>query len=135
MPAQKIEVTDSKDVLRIVAIILLLAGCIARQPTTLKDPFEPVNQSVFGLNDTLDRHLIQPAVDIYKGGVSEDLQNTISNFVQNWSDPAAALNYILRGDRTRAEATVARFIINTTSGILGLFDTAEGIGCLTRPLS
>src|SRR5690606_16052721 len=52
----------------------------------------------------------------------------VTNFFNNLGQPVSALNALLQGRPKHAGQALARFLVNTTLGIDGLFDPASDAG-------
>lgn len=94
----------------------------------VNDPIEPINRVIFEVNRGLDALILKPAATFYGAMMPPAIQTAVGNFLGNLSSPMVLLNDMLQGDLDRAGTTVARFIINTTVGIVGLFDPATDMG-------
>ena len=94
----------------------------------LSDPFEGLNRIIFMFNDTIDTVILRPTAMVYNGLLPNGVRNCVRNFVRNLTTPVILLNDLLQGSGTRANVTASRFVINTTIGLGGLFDQAEGLG-------
>lgn len=92
------------------------------------DPLEPSNRMVFGANEAVYRHLFDPLADVYGFLVPRPVRRSVLRFFDNLGEPAVFLNEILQLNPVRAGRTTARFAINTTVGVVGLFDPARRIG-------
>lgn len=92
------------------------------------DPFERVNRASFAFNDGLDRMLARPAARLYRAVVPEPGRNAVTNVMSNFEGPTTALNGALQGKFKEAGESVARFVVNATIGIGGLFDPATNFG-------
>lgn len=118
----------------------LLAGLVAACATPPKDataraafdeandPLEPMNRAIFDVNKTLDRNILKPVAIGYRDVVPADIRNSLRNFFNNVSSPVIFINDILQGQPGRAAETLMRFAINSTAGMLGLFDVAGEYG-------
>ena len=106
--------------------LLLLGGCASTGNP--RDPLEPLNRAVYKFNDGADHLFIKPAAEFYRFFVPEFMRTGVSNFFSNIGDVIVALNSLLQGKFTQAGSDVARLIVNTTVGLLGLFDVATEIG-------
>jgi phospholipid-binding lipoprotein MlaA len=106
--------------------LLLLGGCASTGNS--RDPLEPINRAVYTFNDGVDHLLIKPAAEFYRFAVPEFMRTGVSNFFSNINDVVVALNSLLQGKLTQTGSDVARLIVNTTVGVLGLFDVATEIG-------
>ena len=109
--------------------LLLQASCgPAPAPTGINDPNEAANRAVHAANKALDRALVDPASTVYGKSVPGPLRQGVQNFADNLDAPGDVVNGILQGRPGPALANTARFVINTTVGIGGLFDPAKAMG-------
>lgn len=92
------------------------------------DPLEGVNRYFFSLDLTLDDALLKPTAYAYRYIVPKPGRLGIRNVLHNLDSPVIFANDILQGEWSRAGTTTARFGINSTLGLLGLFDVAKSIG-------
>jgi len=93
----------------------------------IADPFESVNRVMFNFNDKLYRLILSPVVKTYRL-IPEGARVSISNFYTNLTTPVSAINALLQLDLPNAGSEVSRFALNSTIGILGLFDPATRWG-------
>ena len=115
--------------LRLVSLafaVSLFAGCATG--TNPQDPFEPFNRGVYSFNEGLDKALLKPAAEVYRGVLPQFIRSSVSNFFSNINDIVVAVNNLLQGKFTTAYADLGRVAINSTLGILGLFDVASEAG-------
>ena len=116
----------------LLLLLLLLGGCAtggqSLSDTRGLDPLERSNRAVFAFNQRVDRVLFKPAAEIYKEQFPLALRVGVSNFFRNLAEPTTALNSILQGKGRQAINDGARFAINTTLGVFGLFDIAGSLG-------
>lgn len=106
---------------------LLLSGCVATG-TSAHDPYESWNRAVFKFNTELDSHVFKPAAITYRRITPSLARKGVSNVYDNFGELGNLVNSALQGKGTRAFKTGARFVINTTLGIFGLFDVAQEFG-------
>jgi phospholipid-binding lipoprotein MlaA len=92
------------------------------------DPIEPVNRGVFWFNDKLDSYVLEPASRGYDYVTPEFVQRRVSNFFSNLKGPANVINSLLQLKPSIASEQFGRFFINTTVGLVGLFDVATEWG-------
>ena len=97
------------------------------EPSEIKDCSEKFNRSVFALNQGLDKVLFKPISGVYKS-LPSPIKIGVSNSLDNLSNLVTIPNNILQGDFKTAGVNTGRFLINTTIGILGLFDAAGHMG-------
>ncbi len=116
-----------------IVLVLLLACAPARSiAETVGDPLEPLNRGVFQFNQIVDGLVLKPATQIYTVAVPEPARRSVSNFLENLRSPVVFVNHLLQGEREYAGVTLGRFMINSTMGILGLFDFASVVGMAPR---
>ncbi|MCG5547376.1 VacJ family lipoprotein [Halorhodospira halochloris] len=92
------------------------------------DPLERYNRWVHSFNMTADEYLIRPVAVTYKEQVPDGIRNPIGNFFRNLLEPFYALNHYLQGDGEQGARSINRFFVNSTVGVLGLFDVAGSAG-------
>jgi phospholipid-binding lipoprotein MlaA len=114
----------------------LLAGCSASTDDPeaqelaedVNDPFEPVNRYFFEINYALDELVLKPFAGWYKLMLPEFARDRVADALQNLNEPATVANDLMQGEWERAGEAAARFAINTTVGLVGLFDVASEWG-------
>ncbi|WP_352109338.1 VacJ family lipoprotein [Glaciecola sp. XM2] len=95
----------------------------------VSDPFEPINRVMWDFNrNVLDRFLVKPATQVYVAVMPQPVRTGLLNASENIAEPANAINNLLQGKPTESFASTSRFLINTTVGVLGIFDVAESMG-------
>lgn len=92
------------------------------------DPWEPVNRVVFRFNDTLDTYALKPVAKGYDRVVPQFLDDGITNVFNNLGEPKNLINNVLQGKVHDAGIDLARFLMNTTVGVVGIFDVATRMG-------
>ncbi len=92
------------------------------------DPFETTNRRVFKMNRGMDKVLIDPISRAYAFAVPSSARRAIRRAFVNLNSPAVFVNDLLQFEPKRAGVTGARFVINSTFGVAGLFDAAERVG-------
>jgi phospholipid-binding lipoprotein MlaA len=92
------------------------------------DPLEVPNRMFFAFNEALDFMVIRPVAVTYRYVLPIGVRNTVRSFLRNLRTPVILANDLLQGDLERAEITFTRFFINSTIGMLGLFDIAADSG-------
>ncbi len=117
--------------LLLLLFALALGACASVRPETQQDPLEPLNRAVFGFNRVVDGVLVRPAGELY-GLLPSRLRAGVGNVLDNLREPVVFVNELLQGQRERAGIAFARFFVNTTLGIGGLFDVASSLGLERR---
>lgn len=92
------------------------------------DPWEPMNRAVFRFNDTLDTYALRPVAKGYDRVMPQFLNDGVSNVFNNLGEPKNLLNNLLQGKVHDASVDLARFLMNTTVGVVGVFDVATRMG-------
>ncbi len=92
------------------------------------DPYEDFNRQMFAFNEGLDKAVIEPVAYGYRAVTNEPIREGVGNFTGNLNEPLTAVNHVLQGKLPDAGATVGRFLINSTLGIVGIFDPASAMG-------
>jgi phospholipid-binding lipoprotein MlaA len=93
----------------------------------IADPLEGLNRASFALNDKLYRGFLKPVargLRVLPVGV----RTSASNFFSNLGAPISAISALLQADPKNAVTEISRFAVNSTVGILGLFDPATRMG-------
>jgi phospholipid-binding lipoprotein MlaA len=93
----------------------------------VKDCFEVLNRGSFALNQGLDKIIFKPVAKAYRG-LPSSVRTGTSNALINLSSLITIPNNVLQGDLKKAGVNTGRFAINTTVGILGIFNVAKKIG-------
>ena len=107
--------------------LLVLSGCATVQTPDERDPWESMNRSVFTFNDKLDRVVLKPVATVYRDVVPSFAQKGVRNFFGNLSDVWSAVNNALTGRKQETGDSISRVFVNTTVGVLGLFDVATDL--------
>lgn len=89
------------------------------------DPLEGFNRGSFGFSMGLDRVLLRPIAHGYMAVTPGPVRHRVSSVIYNLGEPSTTLNDILQGHPKRAGRSSARFLINSTIGVLGLWDVAS----------
>jgi phospholipid-binding lipoprotein MlaA len=116
----------------------MLAGCATPPPADdpdavadfkeTNDPLEPMNRVFYDVNDALDTVLLRPLAVAYHHVVPDPVRNGVHNALDNLSSPVALADDMLSGKSRRAGDTMMRFLINSTVGVGGIFEVADGWG-------
>jgi phospholipid-binding lipoprotein MlaA len=118
---------------RVVAFLLCaaLAGCATTSGTRDRennDPLEPMNRAVFDVNDAIDTAIGKPIAEGYRNVLPQFVRDRIRAFIDNLQEPRIFVNNLLQLRINDAGFTFARFYVNSTLGIAGLFDIASEHG-------
>lgn len=112
--------------------ILLLTGCATtaappgeRHP---QDPWEPYNRAIFEFNRDVDRIVLRPVARGYAKVTPAPVQEGVGNFFTNLGYPVDIVNLLLQGKPADSAKATGRFVLNSTVGLLGIFDVASRAG-------
>jgi phospholipid-binding lipoprotein MlaA len=105
-----------------------LPGCAALGGSNPADPWEGLNRKTFALNDAVDRAVLKPTATLYVRAVPSFARAGIRNFFANLADVGTGLNNMLQGKLRDGAGDFGRFALNTTAGIIGLWDVATPAG-------
>jgi phospholipid-binding lipoprotein MlaA len=108
----------------------LVSGCASGDTGAAEvwDPIETPNRFIFSINRAVDIIAIRPIAVLYRDWVPEPAQKSVRNLLDNLGEPVTAINEVFQGDPSRAGVTMARFLVNSTIGLAGLFDVASMMG-------
>jgi phospholipid-binding lipoprotein MlaA len=113
---------------------ILLGGCLvacllsacASNPSQIptNDRFEQINRVTYRFNETADEWVLRPVAVTYDRVTPSPIQRGIGNFFSNLGEPIRFVNNLLQAKPRQAVTDLGRFVLNSTFGILGLFDLA-----------
>ncbi|MDR3387342.1 MAG: VacJ family lipoprotein [Rudaea sp.] len=106
------------------ALLVFLTGCATPMPRK-DDPHEAFNRKMYAFNEFADRVAIRPVAVGYRKITNPTSRRLISNFFANIESPITIGNDLLQANLKEALKATSRLAINTTIGILGLFDPAS----------
>lgn len=87
-----------------------------------------MNRAVFTFNENADEYVIKPVAEAYQFVLPDFVRTGVTNFFSNIGDVFVAVNNLLQGKPGNAANDIGRFLVNSTIGILGLFDVATEAG-------
>jgi phospholipid-binding lipoprotein MlaA len=106
-----------------------LAAAAQRDPVDaldeVYDPWEPFNERMFNFNYNVDRYVLKPIARAYNVVVPEPIQVMVANAFGNINVVPRVVNNLLQAKWEGAGRELARFLINSTAGVGGLFDPAK----------
>ena len=124
--------------LLLAAGLVTLAGCATKPPASdpeaqaefrqNNDPYEPANRFSYRVSNTLDTYALKPAAQAYVYVLPNPVRGGIHNVLANLSSPVLFANDVIQTKPRRAGDTFMRFLINSSVGVLGIFDVASGWG-------
>jgi phospholipid-binding lipoprotein MlaA len=93
-----------------------------------RDPLEPLNRAFFGFNERLYGWVVDPFATAYQFVMPGPGRRAVRRFFLNLSEPVTIVNDLLQLRPVEATSSSARFVINSTAGVAGLFDPAAAWG-------
>lgn len=118
-------------ILWLASTLLLLPACASRHATEqsgANDPFERMNRVFYQVNDFGDTYVLRPVAKGYERGLPSQIRGGIRNVFSNLTYPVTIVNAFLQGKFAQSGHDGARFLVNTTIGLAGIFDPATRIG-------
>ena len=100
--------------------------------TSVYDPLEPFNRSMYNFNAGFDHYVFLPVVAGYEFITPDIAQTGVTNFFNNLAEVKYLINNALQGKVSSSGVTASRFVINSTVGVLGLWDPATKMGLFVR---
>lgn len=92
------------------------------------DPLESVNRPILSFNRVFDRFVLNPITRVYGWVIPSPLKQSIRRVFDNAHSPPVIANDLFQGEWSDAGVATARFVVNTTLGVAGLFDAARHMG-------
>ena len=111
----------------VLSLVVYSPQLQAEEKYTTNECFEKFSRGTLKFNQGLDRAIFKPIAKGYRA-LPVPIRSGTSNFVGNLRSLLTFTNNILQGDFRGAGNTAGRFTINTTVGILGIFDPASKMG-------
>ncbi len=89
---------------------------------------ESYNRAMFSFNNGFNHYVLMPVSRGYRAITNQFVRNRINGVIKNLKEPISFTNYLLQGDFKNSGVVLSRFVINSTLGLLGMFDVAKGWG-------
>ena len=120
-----------KFVKKLSLFTLLTLGAIfisTKGYTSDNDPLEPMNRAIFGFNEVIDDNILEPVAKGYRYVTPDPVERSVSNFFNNLGEINTIINSALQMKIDKTITSSSRLAINSTVGVLGLFDVATSLG-------
>jgi phospholipid-binding lipoprotein MlaA len=105
-----------------------LSGCSTTPATQAdNDPMEGWNRDVHDFNKDFDDTILKPLAKGYQSVVPNPVDESITNVFSNINDIGVTINDFLQLKFVQGGMDASRFLINTTAGLVGVFDVAKMI--------
>lgn len=101
---------------------------VASDSFSEQDPWEPVNRVMFNLNGSLDTFVFRPVARAYLWAMPTYGQARVTGMFMNLGEVRNMANNALQGKLGSAGVDFSRFLINSTVGLLGMYDVASHWG-------
>ena len=92
------------------------------------DPLEPMNRVIFNFNEVVDDNILEPVAKGYRYVTPDPIEDSVTNFFNNLGEINTIVNSALQLKLDKTVTSSSRFVINSTVGVLGLFDVASSLG-------
>lgn len=113
-------------------LLLGLGGCAGTAANGSADnevsALESYNRAMFAFNNKVDKYVLRPVAKGYRAVTNDYFRRRVSNFFNNIDEPISAANHLLQGNFSDTGNSLGRFVINTTIGLVGLYDVAGEMG-------
>jgi len=109
-----------------------LQGCATVKSADARDPWEPMNRSVYHFNDAVDTIALKPAAELYVRVLPELVRTGVSNFLGNLGDVWSMANSAMQLKASHTAETFMRINVNTFMGLGGVLDVATELGIEKR---
>ena len=94
-----------------------------------KDPLEPMNRRLYAVDRVVGDTVVRPARMLgHRRTHSSAFMTAARNVLDNLDEPDVAANDLLQRKFGRALTSAARFVINSTLGLVGISDAAGKMG-------
>ena len=113
--------------LKTLFVILILLTFSSVKASATEECFEGVSRTFFKFNMAFDDVVLQPVAKGYNK-LPDMIKDGTSNFTSNIATLLSIPNSLLQGNIKQVGHATGSFIVNSTFGILGVFNPAEKIG-------
>lgn len=136
-PIRRGRVVITRGLALLLAICVLATPCsswakdpapVVTNPLEKWDPIGPVNRYVYRFNGGFDHWVMLPILRGYRFIFPKPVRKAALNFFSNFDEITVLANCLIQLEPRKSAGTLARFIVNSTVGIAGLWDPASRIG-------
>ncbi len=110
-----------------VSACLFFAGCTSVPKPSANDPYESFNRSMYRVHQAMDV-VVKPVAQVYDNNMPLPARAGLGSAFSNAGDLWISANNLMQAKPADAGTDLARFVINSTLGIFGLFDVASELG-------
>ncbi|MDP6968734.1 MAG: VacJ family lipoprotein [Gammaproteobacteria bacterium] len=117
----------------LILLLLLIGGCASVPDANMgsavdQDPWQDTNRKIYAFNKVVDNTILLPTTRAYAAIVPDVVEQGVTNIFNNLSEVKYFANHLLQGKPLQAGNDAARLLINSTVGVMGLFDVASHFG-------
>ncbi|CAK0761827.1 phospholipid-binding lipoprotein MlaA [Azospirillaceae bacterium] len=121
----------------VVYAAILTCGVFLLSPSVASaqnDPLEGFNRTMHNFNSWAVRSVINPSATLLEAWVPEPARRIGTNIYSNVTEPEFIVTNLFKGYYQDAGVSVARFAINSTLGLVGMFEVANSFGLKRREI-
>ena len=111
--------------------LVFLSSCASTGQTSFNEQdstLEKVNKLSYNATDWVDQYFLKPVAEGYKMLMPDPAEHAVTRAFSNVREAGTAANSLLQGKADQAFHDSGRVLVNSTLGVLGLFDVAEPMG-------
>lgn len=112
-------------------VLAMLSG--AGPALAIDDPLEGLNRRVHSFNRVVQANVLSPLAVLYESNTPAGFRRGVRNVFANLGEPVSAVSGLMAGDFGLAWNAAARFGINSTIDLGGVYDPAASMGYARRP--
>lgn len=112
--------------LNLILIIFIVIFSISGVKAT-EECFEKTSRAIFKFNMAFDDVILEPIAKGYNK-LPEPIKDSTSNFTSNIGMLLSIPNNLLQGNFEQLGHSIGSFVVNSSLGVLGLFNPAEKLG-------
>ena len=110
-----------------IILFIVISSFFNLHASEANDPFEKLNRKTFEFNENLDELVVKPVAEVYSE-FPVFIKTGVTNFFNNLENIETSVNQMLQGKPGKSLNDLTRFIINTSIGVVGIFDVASSMG-------
>ena len=118
---------NSKKIISLLASMAIFSISMNSGLKAADECFEGLSRSIFKFNMAFDNAILEPIAKGYNK-LPDPIKDGTSNFTSNIATLLSIPNSLLQGDMGGVGNATGSFLINTSVGILGIFNPAEKMG-------
>lgn len=109
------------------AFLIVFSVFASAQPDDV-DPLEGINRDIYAFNTVADKYVVKPIAQAYRWVLPDVVERGVGRFFDNLEEIGSAINNLAQGKVSAAANNSGRFLVNSTLGIVGFMDVADGMG-------